>query len=190
MPKLDQPCSKHFTYRQLIECGETWQSSSIDNLPLTDQSWQALADMATHILDPVYEEFDALKITYGFCSSTLATARKKLAKAQGILPSIYPMLDQHSCFETNRKGGIICSRGGAACDFKVPGTSSQEVATWIVKQLPFDRLYFYGHNKPIHVSYNKESQNAAICIMTPKTNGQGYIPRRLSPERFLEQFQL
>ncbi len=57
MPQLNQPCSKHFTYRQLIECGETWQSSSIDNLPLADQSWQALADLATHILDPVYEQF-------------------------------------------------------------------------------------------------------------------------------------
>ncbi|WP_066015814.1 hypothetical protein [Endozoicomonas atrinae] len=190
MPQLDQLCSKHFTYRQLIECGETWQSSSIDNLPLADESWQALADLATHILDPVYEQFGNLEITYGFCSPPLATARKKLAKEQGVLPSIYPTLDQHSCFETNRKGDIICSRGGAACDFRVPCTSSLEVAIRIVKQLPFDRLYFYGHNKPIHVSYNRGSQNAAISIMTPKTNGQGYIPRNLTPERFLEQFQL
>ncbi|WP_422491076.1 hypothetical protein [Endozoicomonas sp. ALE010] len=190
MPQLNQPCSKHFTYRQLIECGETWQSSSIDNLPLADESWQALADLATHILDPIYEQFGALEITYGFCSPTLATARKKLAKEQGVLPSIYPTLDQHSCFEKNKKGDTICSRGGAACDFHVPDTSSLEVTTWIVKQLPFDRLYFYGHNQPIHVSYNSDSQNAAICIMTPKTKGQGYIPRNLSAERFLEQFQL
>ncbi|WP_422463681.1 hypothetical protein [Endozoicomonas sp. ALB115] len=190
MPQLNQPCSKHFTYRQLIECGETWQSSSIDNLPLADESWQALVDLATYILDPVYEQFGALEITYGFCSPTLATARKKLAKEQGVLPSIYPKLDQHSCFEKNRKGDIICSRGGSACDFHVPDTSSLEVTTWIVKQLPFDRLYFYGHDKPIHVSYNRDSQNAVICIMTPKTNGQGYIPRNLTPERFLEQFQL
>ncbi|MFK0570303.1 hypothetical protein [Endozoicomonas sp.] len=190
MHQLDQPCSKHFTYRQLIECGETWQSSSIDNLPLDEQSWQALADLATHILDPVYEQFGGLEITYGFCSPSLATARKKLAKEQGVLPSIYPTLDQHSCLEKNKKGDIICPRGGAACDFHVPDTSSLEVTIWLVKQLPFDRLYFYGHDKPIHVSYNSGSQSAAISIMTPKTNGQGYIPRTLSSERFLEQFQL
>ena len=151
MPQLDQPCSKHFTYRQLIECGETWQSSSIDNLPLADQSWQALADLATHILDPVYEQFGNLNLTYGFCSPTLATARKKLAKAQGMLPSIYPTLDQHSGFETNRKGDIICSRGGAACDFQVPATSSQEVAIWVVKQLPFDSLILGRRAKTISV---------------------------------------
>ncbi|MGI2029584.1 plasmid mobilization protein [Endozoicomonas acroporae] len=115
---------------------------------------------------------------------------EEVAKEQGVLPSIYPTLDQHSCFETNRKGDIICSRGGAACDFRVPCTSSLEIAIWVVKQLPFDRLYFYGHNKPIHVSYNSDSQNAAVCIMTPKTKGQGYIPRNLTPEHFLEQFQL
>ena len=188
MPQLNQPCSRHFTYRQLIECGETWQSSSINNLPLSDQSWQALADLATHILDPVYEQFGALEITYGFCSPPLVAARKKLAKEQGVLPSIYPALDQHSCFEKNEKGDIICSRGGAACDFQVPDTSSLAITIWMVKQLSFDRLYFYGHDKPIHVSYTSGSRNAVICVMTPKSNGQGYIPRNFSPERFLEQF--
>lgn len=190
MPQLDQPCSKHFTYRQLIECGETWQLSSIDNRPLDTQSWQALADLATHILDPIYERFSTLKITYGFCSPSLAAARKKLAKERGVLPSIYPTLDQHSCFEKNRKGEIICSRGGAACDFHVPDTSSLAVTTWIIKHLPFDRLYFYGDNNPIHISYNSDARSAIICMMTPKANGQGYIPRSLTPERFLEQFQL
>ncbi|MBO9497113.1 hypothetical protein J7438_23930 [Thalassotalea sp. G20_0] len=90
MPQLDQPCSKHFTYRQLIECGETRQSSSIDNLPLAEQSWQALADLAIHILDPVYEQFGDLEITYGFCSPPLATARKNWPKNRVCCPRYIP----------------------------------------------------------------------------------------------------
>jgi hypothetical protein len=29
----------------------------------------------------------------------------------------------------------------------------REVADWIIAKLPFDRLYFYGSDRPIHVSY-------------------------------------
>ena len=96
--------------------------------------------MASNILDPVYEQFKGLTLTYGFCSPSLARERKKLAKEQGIVPGIYPALDQHSAHELNQKGELICSRGGAACDFIVEGISSQTVAAWIVRNLPFDRI--------------------------------------------------
>ena len=29
----------------------------------------------------------------------------------------------------------------------------REVADWIIANLPFDRLYFYGSDRPIHLSY-------------------------------------
>ncbi len=190
MRQLDQPCSQHFTYRQLIECGETWQTSSIDNRPLEENSWQALADLAGNILDPVYDHFGGLQLTYGFSSPKLATARKKLAKERSILPAIYPKLDQHASFEKNKNGDIICPRGGAACDFYIKGTASQNLVIWIVSQLPFDRLYYYGQDRPIHISYNKEQRSGEVSVMSAKTNGQGLIPRRFSSERFLEQFQL
>lgn len=31
-----------------------------------------------------------------------------------------------------------------------------EVARWIMANLPFDRLYFYGRERPIHVSSSAE----------------------------------
>jgi len=37
----------------------------------------------------------------------------------------------------------------------------EEVANWIVENLPFDRLYLYGRNRPIHVSYGPENSRLA-----------------------------
>ncbi|MGI9275671.1 MAG: hypothetical protein ACR2PT_12605 [Endozoicomonas sp.] len=147
-----------------------------------------MSELATNILDPVSEQFGELTLTYGFCSPSLARERKRLAKEQGIVPGIYPALDQHSGHELNRKGELICTRGGAACDFIVEGISSQVVAAWIVQNLPFDRLYYYAPDRPLHVSYNRQSRAAEVTMMTPKVNGRGYIPRTLTSERFLERY--
>lgn len=37
----------------------------------------------------------------------------------------------------------------------------EEVARWIMENLPFDRLYFYGSGRPIHVSYAELHQGLA-----------------------------
>ncbi len=33
IPNLDEQCGKYFTYRDFIECGETWLKTGVDNVP-------------------------------------------------------------------------------------------------------------------------------------------------------------
>ena len=140
------------TYRQLIECGETQARTGIANLPQSPDSYTALSDLATHILDPVIDYFGMIKLTYGFCSPELA---------KQIPGRIAPELDQHAAHELNGRGCPICPRFGAAVDFLVADEDMAEVVHWIMGNLSFDRLYFYGSNRPIHVSYSPEPARVA-----------------------------
>jgi DNA phosphorothioation-associated putative methyltransferase len=144
IPHLDEPCGTHFSYRDFIECGETQFRCRFPNLPKEPDTYTALHDLATKILDPVIEYFGMIKLTYGFCSPTLA---------KSIKGRIAPALDQHASFEKNRVGNLICPRRGAACDFIVEHDNMREVAEWVAANTPFDRLYYYGPTKPIHVSF-------------------------------------
>lgn len=48
-------------------------------------------------------------------------------------------------------------RLGAACNFRIVGLESDGLVEWILKQrLPFDSLYYYGSDQPIHVSYSPQ----------------------------------
>lgn len=100
-------------------------------------------DLATEILDPVIEYFGAIRLTYGFSSAELT---------RNIQRGIAPRLDQHAACERGPQGAFVCERGGAACDFLVEDEDMREVAEWITANPPFDRLYFYGPDRPIHVS--------------------------------------
>ena len=71
LPNLDSPCGQHLSYRQLIECGETQAHTGLPNIPKQADSYSALYDLATHILDPVIDYFGMIKLTYGFCSHEL-----------------------------------------------------------------------------------------------------------------------
>ena len=120
MASLGTPCSRHFSYRDLIQCGDTFHQADVSNLPQNEQSWMALSCLVQHILDPVVDQFGELTLTFGFCSQELAKACKAFSKSKDKLPAIYPALDQHACHELSTKGEPVCSRGGAACDFIVP----------------------------------------------------------------------
>jgi DNA phosphorothioation-associated putative methyltransferase len=109
-PKLDSPCGRYLTYRQLIECGETQQATGMPNLPKEAESYTALYELAENVLDPVIEYFGSIKLTFGFCSPGLAR------KIKG---RIAPQLDQHAAHEKKRTGKHVCSRLGAAADFLV-----------------------------------------------------------------------
>ena len=185
---LDKSCSQHFTFQDLIECSETFHATHLSNKPLNPESWQALSLLAVHILDPVVDRFGTLSLTYGFSSSEMVKARRTLVKSAGTLPAIYPPLDQHSACENNAHGDRICERGGAACDFLIIAKSSLCVAQWIVGNLPFDRLYYYAPDKPLHVSYNKEQRAGEVTVMKPKSSGRGFIPGTMQPEAFLERY--
>ncbi len=152
IPDPDRASSRHLTYRQLVECGETQAKTGLPNLPNQPDSYTALRDLAANILDPVIEYFGMVKLTYGFSSPALA---------RHIKGRIAPKLDQHAASELNRKGEPVCPRLGAAVDFIVEDEDMEEVARWIIANLPYDRLYFYGKDRPVHVSYSEQPAREA-----------------------------
>lgn len=155
IPDLDQACGTHFTFRSFVECGETQKRLGIANVPLNPSTYNALYDLATQILDPVIEYFGSVRLTYGFCSAELG---------RNIAKRVAPKLDQHAGCEVRANGRPICDRLGAACDFIVDDEDMHEVATWIVDNLPFDRLYFYGSALPLHVSFGPSVSRASFAM--------------------------
>lgn len=166
IPDLDTRCGAFLTYRTLVQCGETRQRLGIANLPLNPATYNALHDLTSQILDPVIEYFGAIRLTYGFSSAELT---------RNIQHGIAPKLDQHAACERGPKGALVCARGGAACDFVVEDEDMREVAEWIIANLPFDRLYFYGSDRPIHVSYSSVPTGKAYAMLS--TASGRLIPR-------------
>lgn len=169
-------CSRHFTYSMLFHCCETWLKLGIPNEPLQAASWQAYQDLSIKVLDPLVEHFGMPIITYGFSGYELTKTIKKKSK-----PNISPALDQHSACELNAKGNLICPRRGAAVDLFYPSLSSFEVAIWLANNTPFDRLYIYGDDRPLHVSYGPEPSRKIVLL---ETKNYRQIPRAISLEKF------
>jgi DNA phosphorothioation-associated putative methyltransferase len=144
IPDLDEPCGANFTFRDFIECGQTQKQLGIPNLPLNPQTYNALYALAVSVLDPLIDYFGGIRLTYGFCGPALG---------KHIHRRVAPKLDQHASHELNRLGQPICSRGGAACDFIIDDEDMEEVARWMLQNLPVDRLYLYGPQQPLHVSH-------------------------------------
>ncbi len=167
IPELDKHCGRYLTYRQLIECGETQQTTGVSNCPKQPDTYTALHDLAAHILDPVIEYFGMIGLTYGFCSHELGKHINK---------RVAPKLDQHAAHELNTKNNLICPRLGAAVDFIVEDENMREVADWVAENTPFDRLYFYGDNRPIHVSYGPGQKGEYIDLVMTETGRQ--VPRK------------
>jgi len=167
IPDLDESCGSYLTYRQLIECGETQRATGIPNLPKQVDSYNALYDLAVNIIDPVIDYFGLVRLTYGFCSHELGKHINK---------RVAPKLDQHAAHEVNTKKNHICPRLGAAVDFIVDDENMREVADWIAENTPYDRLYFYGDNRPIHVSCGPENKREYIDLLI--TNAGRQVPRK------------
>jgi len=172
-PNLDDMCGQNIKFRQLIECGETQSECKLANLPKVPESYQALHDLAVNIIDPVIEHFGKVQITYGFCSHELSNA---------IPGRIYPPLDQHAAHEVKTNGNLICPRLGAAVDFSIADKNMLEVAQWIVSNTDFDRLYFYGEDRPIHVSFGPDHSKQAVRMVRSK-NGN-LMPSVTSVDKF------
>jgi len=171
-------CSKYFKYLDLINCGETQQSTQIINTPKDTRTIKAIQGIATSILDPIVEQFGEIRLTYGFCSNNLLKQIKKRPK-----PGIAPQLDQHAGYELNSKNTFICKREGFACDFYALNTDSLIVAKWIVNNLSFDRLYFYGKNRPLHISIAPENSYAITLLEQLPTERR--IPKNINKDQFL-----
>lgn len=175
IPGLDESCGANFTFRDFIECGETQQRLGLRNIPLNPLTYNAIHRLAIEMLDPVIEYFGDIRLTYGFCSSDLA---------KHIDQRIAPKLDQHAGHECNRLGKPICERLGAAVDFFIEDENMLEVAQWIVQNCPFDRIYYYGADKPLHVSLAETVSRQITLMLSVKQGGQR-IPKTLSAEGFI-----
>lgn len=182
LPSLDERCSEFFVYRDLIECGETWQrltrekGQPFDNTPRVPETFEAIRALCAVVLDPVVRRFGTADLTYGFASSRLTRC---------IPRRIHPAGDQHAGHELGRRGQPICHRGGLAVDFAVRGVDSLELARWVVEHAAFDRLYFYGRDRPIHVSAGPESTRQ-IVVMRP-AGPERLIPRVVREAVFLTE---
>ena len=147
----------------------------LENLPQQPETWDAIRHIEMQLLTPLRTHFGPFHISYGFAGSALVTAVRNRAKNEGRHPQIAPELDQHCGFELNKRGQRICRRDGMAVDLRVPGVSSEDVALWIRDNLPFDRMYLYGKERPLHLSW-APTPVGQIWQMV-KGRG-GVIPRR------------
>ena len=169
-------CSKNFNFEDFLSCSETFQNVLVENVPSLEATYEFIRKLANDILEPCLSEFGDLKLTYGFCGKDLSRAIKNGSGG------IYPPLDQHAGMELNEAGGLICSRGGMAADFHCLPSPSLQVAKFVVGMLPFDRLYFYGNNRPIHVSVNAEPSKQIVLMKKMNTK---VVPKRMTVDAFL-----
>lgn len=125
-----------------------------ENLPINQQSTQALNALTEQILNPLERVFGEVIITYGFTTLLLLKYIKKNSPGD-----MAPELDQHAALEVNSRGTRICKRDGAACDIYIKGYENQMhlIAQHVINELPFDRLYYYGKDRPIHISYGPDN---------------------------------
>jgi hypothetical protein len=175
-PSLDDPCGRTFRYRDFVECGETWTSyfrtgAPLDNLPRQPATWDGFRALAEGLLDPLADALGVPVLTYAFAGPALA--RK-------ISGRIAPAIDQHAGSELRSDGRPICERLGQAVDLYVPGVSSGVVARWIAAHTRFDRLYFYGVDRPVHASVGPDATRQVVC-MRRGPSGR-LVPRVINPD--------
>ena len=151
---------RYLTLEEFCTCTQTYQkyADRIDPYPENrSETIPALEALCQHILDPVIDQFgrERFQLTYGFCSKDLKRFLAQKDPETGIKNGrVDPSRDQHMVHEKNRNGRYYCDRLGAACDFRIVGLESDRLLEWILEQkLPFDSLYYYGSDRPIHVSY-------------------------------------
>ena len=151
---------RHLTLEELCSCTQTYQkyASQIQPYPENpEETIPALQSLCQYVIDPVIECFgkDNFWLTYGFCSKDLKRFLAQKDPETGIKNGrVDPSWDQHMAHEKNRNGQYYCDRLGAACDFRIVGLESDHLVEWILEQqLSFDSLYYYGSDRPIHISY-------------------------------------
>ena len=62
--------------------------------------------------------------------------------------------------------------------------SSTKKTRWVGANTPFDRLYFYGADQPIHLSVGPE-QSRQVVLMRAGPSGR-LVPRQTKLEAFLQ----
>lgn len=178
---------KYLSLEEYCTCTQTYQkyADKIDPFPQNlEETIAALQNLTKFIIEPIIERFglDNFRLTYGFCSKDLKRYLEQKDPKTGLKNGrVAPHLDQHIAHEVNKNGKYYCQRLGAACDFLISAASSHEVIDWIIaERLPFDSLYFYGSDRPIHISYGPQHKRD---IWTFNINGQ---PTKKGIEHWVE----
>lgn len=142
--------SHNFTLWDLSTCSNTYKKYAdlINPFPENPESIEALKNISQKILEPILSNCDRLILTYGFSSKNLL---KYLRQEKAF---IAPKCDQHASCEINTRGNYYCKHKGAAVDILTELRSSKLVELVINKQLPFDSIYYYGEDKPLHISWS------------------------------------
>jgi hypothetical protein len=163
---------KYFTLEEFCTCTNTYRKYRdliADTYPQNPKSIKAIRELFQEIIDDRIDYFgrDSFQLTYGFCAPKLRYFLDKKDPVTGIKNGrISPKHDQHTAWEINSKGKYYCERLGAACDFKIINIISSSVVQWIVDRgLPFDSLYYYGDDRPIHLSYGKEGKQSIWAFL-------------------------
>lgn len=159
---------KHPLANQLFNWYQDKHAITLDNTPKEIESIKSTIMMIETVLLPICKKFGNVNITYGFVSSEL---NKYIQKASS--SGTYPSIDQHAASELNNVNKHICKRHGLACDFILSGYEErmEEVMLFIVKNLSFDKVYFYGNDRPLHVSVGNESERH-LQIMNVSDKGR------------------
>ncbi|EKV02160.1 hypothetical protein Lepto7375DRAFT_4371 [Leptolyngbya sp. PCC 7375] len=154
---------RYLTLEEFCTCTQTYRrwSDSIEPFPKNlEETIPAVQALCNYIIDPVIDQYGQtqFELTYGFCSSDLKRFLAQKDPLTGLKNGkSTPSVDQHMACEKNRHGRYYCDRLGAACDFRIVDLDSNALVEWILGQaLPFDSLYYYGPNRPIHISYGPQ----------------------------------
>ncbi|MFB2898744.1 hypothetical protein ACE1CI_38010 [Aerosakkonemataceae cyanobacterium BLCC-F50] len=178
---------KYLTLEEFCTCTQTYQKYADQINPFPEnlaETLPAIEALTQFILEPIINYFgvENFRLTYGFCSKDLKKYLAKKDPETGLKNGrVAPEIDQHLAHEINKNGKYYCQRLGSACDFLILGSGSDRVIDWILAQkLPFDSLYFYGVDRPIHISYGPQNKRE---IWTFTASGQ---PSKKGIEHWLE----
>ena len=159
---------KHPLANQLLNWYQKKHHICIDNSPKEVESIKSIFMLVETVLIPVSKKFGEIKITYGFVSPELNRYIQRNSSS-----GTYPSTDQHAASELNQANNQICNRQGLACDFIVNGYEKQvgQIMLFIVNNLDFDKIYYYGNDKPLHVSVGHKSEKH-LQVMNVSENGR------------------
>ena len=167
---IEQFCTCSSTYKQYKQ--------AINPYPQNENSILAIEELIKSLIAPItnYYGIENFDLNYGFSSMELIKFLKRKNPITGQKNGrICPKIDQHAAHEINRHGDYICKHLGAACDFQIKNVNSKEVITWIKSNLNFDSIYFYGSDRPIHISYAPHNRRA-IWTFTPQNTPIKFKP--------------
>jgi hypothetical protein len=169
-------------FNLLIDWYKDKHNIELSNLPSSIESELHLRSLESKVLAPIQKKYGTINITYGFISPELNRFIQKHSPS-----GTAPQLDQHASHELNLQGNRINNRNGAACDFFVEGYENKMnyIVVFLCQFLEFDKIYYYGKNRPIHVSISNNPKKH-LQVMNLSKNGRRIPGKRAYAESALK----